>query len=207
MKEKLRAYLDKSIFYANQNPKALEQYLMALTYPKVLAENISLPAKVTVDNGALIGVGTALLPTKIVINDGVHPAEVDVAWGTTSTPAYNAATAGDYVVAGTISGLPAFLSNSGNKTVLGTITVMAKVATPVADPVAGEIVADAPITLTSATEGALIYYTLDDSTPTNESTLYEEPITFDEPTTVKAIAYKAGMTKSDVLSAAYTIAS
>lgn len=42
------------------------------------------------------------------------------------------------------------------------------------------------------TEGASIYYTTDDSTPSAESTLYSAPLTFTDPAKVKAIAVKDG---------------
>jgi predicted histone-like DNA-binding protein len=46
----------------------------------------------------------------------------------------------------------------------------------------------------SAADGAEIRYTLDGSTPTAESTLYSEPFTVTETTSVKAIAIKDGQT-------------
>ncbi len=55
----------------------------------------------------------------------------------------------------------------------------------------------------SSLDGATIYYTLDGSDPTVDSTLYESAIEVNETTTIKAIAVMAGMIDSDV--ATYTI--
>ena len=55
----------------------------------------------------------------------------------------------------------------------------------------------------SAESGASIYYTLDSTVPTVESTLYSAPITLTDTTTVKAIAIKDGVSSS-VTSRTYT---
>ncbi len=52
------------------------------------------------------------------------------------------------------------------------------------------------VTITCATEGAEIRYTLNGQDPTAESTLYEEPFTINEAVTVKAIAFKNGNSSS-----------
>lgn len=81
------------------------------------------------------------------------------------------------------------------------------VATPTADPVAGEVASGTEITLATGTSGATIYYTTDGSTPTSGSMVYNseaKPKVF-EAGTIKAIAVKAGMLDSAVLSAPYTI--
>jgi len=48
----------------------------------------------------------------------------------------------------------------------------------------------------SGPAGASIFYTVDGSTPTDQSLEYEEPITLSETTTVKAIAIKDGVSSS-----------
>ena len=60
------------------------------------------------------------------------------------------------------------------------------------------------VTLTTATEDADIYYTLDDSDPTVTSTKYTSAITLTDTTTIKAIAVKTGMTDSTISTAIYT---
>ena len=55
----------------------------------------------------------------------------------------------------------------------------------------------------SGPAGASIFYTVDGSTPTDQSLEYEEPITLSETTTIKAIAIKDGVSSS-VTSRTYT---
>jgi len=57
------------------------------------------------------------------------------------------------------------------------------------------------LTLACLEQGAAIYYTLDGSTPDQFSALYREPIIIDRSTTLKAIAIKAGLPDSFVLTA------
>lgn len=86
----------------------------------------------------------------------------------------------------------------------GTYTV-ATVATPTANPVAGVVLANSTVALTSATGGSTIYYTTNGDTPTVDSTEYTAPISITNATTIKAIAVKSGLTNSAVMSQAYTI--
>lgn len=78
------------------------------------------------------------------------------------------------------------------------------VATPAFSLVNGAVEKGTKVTITSATEGANIYYTTDDSKPTSGSTLYSDEITINSAVTIKAIAIKDG-NSSDVASAEYTI--
>ena len=80
------------------------------------------------------------------------------------------------------------------------------VAAPQADPQGGTVAAGTEITLTCATEGASIYYTLDGTTPTVDSTLYgsdSKPV-IDESCTLKAVAVLED-TQSEVQSIDYTV--
>ena len=62
------------------------------------------------------------------------------------------------------------------------------------------------VSISCATEGASIYYTLDGSTPNNSKTLYQQAFTISETTTLKAIAIK-GADQSAVAEATFTIES
>ncbi|MCR5751961.1 MAG: DUF2341 domain-containing protein [Kiritimatiellae bacterium] len=59
------------------------------------------------------------------------------------------------------------------------------------------------VSLSCATEGAQIYYTLDESEPTEQSTLYTGPIAISATTTVKARAFAQDMVPSAVAVATY----
>ncbi|MFC4966750.1 immunoglobulin-like domain-containing protein [Paenibacillus sp. GCM10023248] len=84
-----------------------------------------------------------------------------------------------------------------------------QVSAPIANPASGSILqAGKSVQLATATDGANIYYTLDGSDPTSESTLYDSghmPTAMDaNGLTVRAIAQKNGMLDSVVQAFAYT---
>ena len=82
---------------------------------------------------------------------------------------------------------------------------------PVISPAGGTIYQDTEITITTETNGASVYYTLDGTTPTNNSILYEKPFTLDESSftngkslVIKAVAVKDGCEDSTVVTEIYT---
>ena len=79
------------------------------------------------------------------------------------------------------------------------------VAAPTATPAAGTFTSAPLVTLASATSGASIRYTLDGSDPSATSPLYRYPFVVGATTTVKARAFKTGMTQSAVTTAAYAV--
>jgi len=81
-------------------------------------------------------------------------------------------------------------------------------ATPTASPSGGEVAPNTQITLTTATEGASIYYTVNGDDPSTGSTLYSvsnKPTITVTPTTVKAIAVKEGTETSAIATFDYTL--
>ncbi len=82
---------------------------------------------------------------------------------------------------------------------------MEAVATPTFSPAEGTYNEAQTVTIACETDGATIYYSLDGTDPTPNSTVYSDAITISETTTVKAIATKQGMNDSEIATATYTI--
>lgn len=109
---------------------------------------------------------------------------------------------------GTLSGD----TNSSVGTFAYTIT-LPTVATPTASPAAGTYTSTQSVTLSTATGGATICYTIDGSTPLaatagtcSHGTTYSGAITVAVTTTIKAIGTLSGDTNSSVATFAYVIA-
>lgn len=135
-------------------------------------------------------------------------------WYTTdgSTPTTSSLS---YTVPITVSStktLKAFATKAGFTA--GAVTSATYTITPVAavepvefQPPGGSYPNPIPVALTSPTGGAKIYYTLDGSTPTAASFVYNAatPTIIVRTTTVKAFATKNGASDSTITSATYTI--
>lgn len=85
------------------------------------------------------------------------------------------------------------------------ITTIPSVATPTFDPADGTTFGNEGLSVTIACEtpNTVIYYTVDGSTPDNNSTLYDGAIILTTTATIKAIAYD-GTNYSNVATATYT---
>ncbi len=84
-------------------------------------------------------------------------------------------------------------------------TQQEKLTAPKASIATGETVAKESKLVLTSEENAAIYYTLDGTAPTAESTLYTEPIVLDADTTVTAVAIKEGFADSDTAAFTYTV--
>jgi|GEM_PF-5906922 len=100
-----------------------------------------------------------------------------------------------------------FLARNGENIEFG-VTAIETVAKDVAAPTfnieTGTYDEDQTVTITAA-EGTTIYYTLDGTTPTTESTAYTTPILVQETTTINAIAVDAHNNISTIASITVTI--
>lgn len=83
------------------------------------------------------------------------------------------------------------------------------VATPVATPNGGEYKNKVTVQLECATEGAIMYYTMDGTDPTPASAVYTDPIELKNNCTLKVIACKddSNFTDSEIRSVDYIITS
>jgi len=84
-------------------------------------------------------------------------------------------------------------------------TIMQPVAMPDISPVSGNYTGSVMITISCATSGAAIRYTLDSSDPTATSPLYTAPFTLTSDAVVSAKAFNTGMVDSVIACAAYSI--
>lgn len=99
--------------------------------------------------------------------------------------------------------IKAIAVKDGVSSSIATAAYELKVATPVIDPDGSVFETSQDVAITCATDGAAIYYTDDNTTPTSSSTAYSA-FTLTATKTIQAIAMKSGWTNSDVATATFT---
>ena len=184
-------------------------------------KSITAPASITVANGTAYE--DMNLPAQVdIVTEGGTVNKADVAWNTSSSPVngnYDPAvlTEQTVILQGTVTCPETINANGVNLTTSITITISAAeknntVEAPIADPEAGIYTENQTVTLKSATEGAVIYYTTNGVEPSSTTgTQYTGPITAtgtkgqSVETNIKAIAVKSGMQDSLVMTYKYTI--
>jgi hypothetical protein len=95
------------------------------------------------------------------------------------------------------------MADSGVAT--ATYAIRQAVAAPVANPGSGCFLAPPVVTLATTTAGATIRFTTNGTSPSEASPAYTASIHVPSNTTIKAQAFKGGMTNSAVMTAAYTV--
>ncbi len=151
--------------------------------------------------------GTYTSLQSIAISDAVAGAAI---YYTTdgSTPTASSLLYGGPVSVGTSETLQAIAIASGytaSPVATAAYTINLSTAAPVISPAGGSFTTVQTVTLTDATAGAAIFYTLDGSTPTTSSTPYTGSISVGQTETLKAIAVAPGYTASTVATAAFTV--
>jgi hypothetical protein len=129
---------------------------------------------------------------------------IDGSTPTTSSKVYSAP-----IPVGTTTTVKAMATGggfSGSAVATSVITINLPIATvPVITPAAGTYTTPQSVTITDGTPGAVIYYTLDGTTPTTNSTVYSAAIPLSSTTTVNAIAAASGFANSGVTTSVITI--
>ena len=87
----------------------------------------------------------------------------------------------------------------------GEEVLLESVAIPHITPSSGLYYEAQTVSMTTATEGAQIYYTLDGSDPTTGALLYAAPFVVEQTGTIKAFAVKANMYDSEISTVHITI--
>lgn len=182
--------------------------------------SITAPDPITADNGT--SYADMNLPTQVdIVTEGDTVDKADVSWNTESPVrgSYDPNTLTEQTVTleGTVTRPETINADGVNLTTSITITISAAeknntVEAPIADPEAGIYMENQTVTLQSATEGAVIYYTTNGVEPSSTAgTKYTGPITVagtegqSVETNIKAIAVKDGMQDSAVMTYTYTI--
>lgn len=97
------------------------------------------------------------------------------------------------------------ISDDGMRSGSCYVYVTGRVAKPQFDPPSGNYEEVQYVTITSETDNALIYYTLDESEPNEESYLFTEPIKIDAPVTIRARAFRKHWIASEIAESSYHI--
>jgi hypothetical protein len=149
--------------------------------------------------------GTYTAPQSVTITCSTAGAAIHFTIdGTTpsaTSPTYSAAIA--VTTTTTIKAMATLSGSTDSAVASATYTLQA--AAPVFSPVAGTYTTSQSVTLTSATPGAAVHFTVDGTTPTASSPSYSTPIAVAATTTIKAMATRGGFADSPVTSAAYVI--
>lgn len=101
---------------------------------------------------------------------------------------------------------PTKIDNTSLFKLISTVQSNGTVATPTFNPPPGTYTSEQAITISTATSGASIYYTVDGSLPTTSSNRYTGSVLITGSTnTIQAIAVKSGMSDSSAASGTYII--
>ena len=191
---------------------AAENVLLGIRFVDTLTNNASLASTVTVNTDNLpqnppaaftlsyAGVGDTSYTVTIPLTAGAEYSFDGITWNTVNTKSC--------LPGETVTGYKRMADKPGynaSGAVSSTVTLpLFQVKTPTASPNGGTFAATQNVSLSCATAGADIYYTLDGSVPTIGSTLYTGAFTLSATATVKAFAVKTGMTDSAVITMTFT---
>jgi hypothetical protein len=155
------------------------------------------------------GTGTYTSAQTVTISDATPGATIYYTTnGTTPTTTSSSLYAGAITVASneTIEAIAAATGYTNSTVAAAVFSIATPVAaTPVFSPAGGSYSSSQSVTITDGTAGVAIYYTMNGTTPTTSSTLYQGAITVASSETIEAIAMASGYANSQIATATYTI--
>jgi hypothetical protein len=186
---------------ASDSPATSGSYIVGTS----VAAPVFSPAGGTYTSAQSVSIGTATSGASIAYTtDGSAPTESSgtITNGTLYSGAVNIGTS-------TPLSAIAFKSGSSDSSVTSevyTINIPPPAATPTFSPPAGTYTSAQMVSISTATAGASINYTVDGSQPTEtHGTLYAAPVAIGSTTTLDAIAFESGFSDSAVAGGVYTI--
>ncbi|HOL56433.1 MAG TPA: chitobiase/beta-hexosaminidase C-terminal domain-containing protein, partial [Spirochaetota bacterium] len=97
-----------------------------------------------------------------------------------------------------------FVKEDGVVSNIGRSAYSFKAAYPIFTPSTGKYGLDQTVKIESSTEGSIIYYTTDGTSPSQSSNIYVTPLTISKPVTIKAVAYRFGWAYSETKEATFS---
>jgi hypothetical protein len=195
------AYVAKFSAGSSTTAIATATSVSASANPAAAGEDVTFTADVTAESGS----GTPTGNVSFSVDGGAGTQE---ALNSSGEASYSSSTltVGIHTVTASYSGggnYSASVSNRLTETITAGSSQIA--ATPTFSPAGGTYSSAQTVTIADATAGAAIYYTLDGTTPTINSTQYGTPISVPSSETIQAIAVASGYVNSAVGTAIYTI--
>lgn len=151
--------------------------------------------------------GTYSSAQEVTINSGTRGAVIryttDGSIPNSSSPVYT----GPITISQstTIKAIASFKGMADSEVATASYSIHPKVEKPTFGPIPSRYIYSQDVTINCGTDGAVIRYTTDGTTPGPNSAQYTGPITLMHSTTIKAIAFKDDMIESSVSTAYYQI--
>jgi hypothetical protein len=151
--------------------------------------------------------GTYTTPQTITISDATSGVTIYYTTNGTTPTTMSSVYAGPITVnaSETIEAIAVEVGYTNSGVASAAYSISPVVSVPTFSLTAGTYTTPQTITISDATSGATIYYTINGTTPTIMSSVYAGPITVNASETIEAIAVEVGYTNSGVASAAYSI--
>lgn len=179
--------------------------MTSLAFQKLIGSNVQTaaapvfsPAGGTYASAQTVTISSATSGAEIrYTTDGTEPAA--------SSPLYSSPLTVSATTTVKAKAFKSGMNSSATVTADYTIGTAQTVAAPVFNPAAGTYTSAQTVAISCATSGAEIHYTTDGSEPAASSPLYSSALTVSATTTIKAKAFKSGMTSSATITQSYTI--